>query len=164
MKSNPSRISVQFIDDGNAALDGFFRNALSMMSAADLVKFCSFMAVAGPASTGSQCSGTDSPILVIQFLKRALLELSLDWDITQAYSAEKHPQKQLFLKHMFGNVVPIFKDCTQMPNSYASTVDMGVQRVPRVDILVAGFPCQDVSALVKDCARCDNTLRRFLLG
>jgi hypothetical protein len=117
-----------------------------------------------PQIIGSQCSGTDSPILVVEALQRSVAQLGVHWTPAHAYSAEKSLKKQRFLRHMFGDRILMFPDCTQLSQPEAVDID-GVRRlVPPIELLVAGFPCQDVSALVNDSIQLGKCGYLGLLG
>ncbi len=123
--SRPAPSSLRFYEDGPYALDHLFSRMLLSLSASERSSLMSYLCGPdAPHDVGSQCSGTDSPILVVQSLQRVLRQhMGAEWSVGHAYSAEKHVGKQMFLKTMFGDQLLLFPDCTQMSHACTTTVD-----------------------------------------
>lgn len=101
---------------------------------------------------GTMCSGTDSPILALMGCARALTSLlsSVEVRFEHVFSAELAPAKQAFLAAMFPSLGNIFGDLKPL-HTGAPQPNManGGQLAPvpfDLRILVAGFPCTDVSS------------------
>ncbi|KAL8824594.1 MAG: hypothetical protein Q9191_004950 [Dirinaria sp. TL-2023a] len=102
----------------------------------------------------TMCSGTESPLLAMKEIQRALQEMFprlrprnlLHMD--HAFSAEIEPFKQAYIARNFPSTT-IFRDVRELAlDQYASTVHGSGQAVPLdIDILVAGFSCVDFSSL-----------------
>lgn len=92
---------------------------------------------------GSACSGTDCPALVLEAIKEALrAEAQMPWDFKHRFSAEKSRGKQGFIATVFnGKVEVLFNDMLDLPTGSGRCIIAKKQMpVPRVDLLVAGFP------------------------
>lgn len=97
---------------------------------------------------GTMCSGTDGPVLVWQaFGHVAEHLLGARLRIKHHFSCEKKPAKQQFIMQMF-DVPFVFEDCCELQGKTASECrSQTKQPVPDVAVLLAGFPCTDVSSL-----------------
>eukprot|EP00933_Yihiella_yeosuensis_P051746 TRINITY_DN49720_c0_g1_i1.p1 TRINITY_DN49720_c0_g1~~TRINITY_DN49720_c0_g1_i1.p1 ORF type:complete len:629 (-),score=63.28 TRINITY_DN49720_c0_g1_i1:168-2054(-) len=101
-------------------------------------------------SIGSFCSGTESPVLVFEAFARVAqrrLDIQLG-STTHAFSAELNPKKQNFIKKLFPNGGPLFRDVNEMVNDKAWCVKSKCDlTVPGAMCAFGGFPCQDVSSM-----------------
>ncbi len=97
-------------------------------------------------NVGTMCSGTDAPVLATQAVCRTLPHLST---AHHTFSAESDVNKQRFLQRMFPDLTPksLFVDVRDMVFGSAATVAGSHEAVPSCEVLFAGFPCTDVSAL-----------------
>lgn len=102
----------------------------------------------GPHDIGTMCSGTDSPLLVLQAISAALRTHSAcGWAPAHSFSAEKDAKQREFLNQMFeGSLTRLFDDCTNFSEGACMCSLLGeVTPAPATGLLYAGFPCQDVS-------------------
>ena len=92
---------------------------------------------------GSMCSGTDSPIAVLQNLEKAL---GGKLKVEHSFSCEYAPRKQAWIRENFPNLEILFKDVTELKkNKVVNVLTKELVEVPKVDILIAGFVCKSVS-------------------
>ena len=148
--------AAPFAVNGSEALTSFVDRVLDKLPRAELVKFCKYLAAHGANSVGSMCSGTDSPLLVLRALKESVGRKSgLAWPISHGFSVEKEKKKRHFLRRMFDQQLErLYHDCTSMMQADPHCdVNARPMPVPPVQMLYAGFPCQDVSRMHKDCKR-----------
>ena len=142
--------SKNFYKDGDSALDSFFQSNLAALPPAELDKLLAYLSETTPPSVATMCSGTDSPLLIFESLSRVLQQHGLHWTTPHAFSAEKCVHKQGFLRCMFGHEFLLFPGCARLAAAQAVDANGRMQNVPKAGILLAGFPCQDVSTLVND--------------
>ena len=96
---------------------------------------------------GTMCSGTDSPIAVVQaFCKASKLRGECSSTIDHASSAEACPKKQSYLLSVFGKSMRVlFPDVCKLSEGVAFDHANKQQVVEGVHELWIGWPCQDVS-------------------
>lgn len=102
---------------------------------------------------GTMFSGTESPILAIQQINRALVHLGLpSFEIDHLFSFEIEPFKQAYIARNF-DPPKIFRDALDLckPNAMeeGATTVYG-SKVPvdgDLDLLIAGFVCKDFSTM-----------------
>ena len=105
---------------------------------------------AGPAiSMVTLCSGTDSPVLALTALCEALHEeRGVRPRCDHLWSCENNVAKQDFIKAAFPSLKCLFEDATALTFPRAKcAIRGGTAPVVVGNLLVAGFPCTDVSAL-----------------
>ena len=114
-----------------------------------------FAAEKKPRTLGTLCSGTDSPVLVYRAFREALRKLHVDFDFQPEFACDRDPNARRFMKSMYGrSIKKLFMMCSDVASSTRKAPDdmkddCGDSEVPSVMDLIAGFPCQDVSALLK---------------
>ncbi|OCL14046.1 hypothetical protein AOQ84DRAFT_331743 [Glonium stellatum] len=106
-----------------------------------------------PLNVATMCSGTESPLLALQLVARALQKLGKEnLLINHCFSAEIEPYKQAYIERNFHPNI-IFRDIREFTNkgkqaAVATTAYGSEVKIPGdVDILIAGFACVDRSAL-----------------
>ena len=119
-------------------------NRLSQQDRDDLHAWLS-VELKGKLLMGTQCSGTDSPLLSWQAFVLGVKDvMGLDFQIVHQYSCEKNETKRTFIKQVWHDAL-IFKDIADLPNPFAPTHGGTEVPVPPIEHLVAGFPCTSVS-------------------
>lgn len=99
---------------------------------------------------GSMCSGWGVLEMVLGTLQREWNEQELGhshFKAEMSFMVEIDNKKQNYLRSRFPEVPCVFNDMSEMGKSKAATWDGSSQSVPKVDILVAGFPCVSISPL-----------------
>ncbi|KAJ5485617.1 hypothetical protein N7539_005605 [Penicillium diatomitis] len=99
-----------------------------------------------PLRVATACSGTESPILALEMLRKALGSESA-FEMSHVFSCEIVPFKQAFIER---NLQPpiLFRDLLELGNDEAHTAYGALVPVPGdIDILIAGTACVDFSAL-----------------
>lgn len=112
----------------------------------------SFCRNIGTLTFGTPCAGTDSPCLVLKWIKEVVKEnletefTPTDFDVHHSFSSEMDKNKRDFIKdlvapkHLFGNASLLTSEQT-IDYTDAS---LAADQPPGVDLLLAGFPCKDV--------------------
>lgn len=96
---------------------------------------------------GSICSGTESPIRAMTAIFEAMHSKSGDdFAVRHDWACENDPRKQAFIRSMFPDLSTLYEDATDLTYPLAKCVvhDKAVP-VRGPPLLVAGFPCTDVS-------------------
>ncbi|KAG4436407.1 hypothetical protein IFR05_008100 [Cadophora sp. M221] len=118
-----------------------------------------------PLKVGTFCSGTESPILAMMMLQPHFKVMGIDFNFKQHISAEIKPAKSAFIEKNFDSPINAC-DITEISMQgkrdpkwtkewTLTTAYGGKAKVPRdLDLLVAGFACDDFSIL--------NTKRKTL--
>ena len=112
-----------------------------------------------PLRVGTLCSGTDSPVPVLQHLAKALRR---GIKIEHTFSCEFDPQKQEWIKANFPGLKYLFGDVTRVGHKSGMAFNVLTRtmvRVPAVDVVIAGFVCKSVSTENnerKDHSECIN--------
>ena len=105
----------------------------------------------------SMCSGTDSPIAVLQNLEKAL---GGKLKVEHSFSCEYAPRKQAWIRENFPNLEILFKDVTELKkNKVVNVLTKELVEVPKVDILIAGFVCKSVSTENNQRKKYKNCIR-----
>lgn len=107
-----------------------------------------------PLRVATMCSGTESPLLALEMVHDALIDLGLDTiNIEHIFSAEIVPYKQAYIERNFAPPV-IFRDICEFPEAFQSDAPTATtaygSEVPvptQCDILIAGTSCVDYSKL-----------------
>ena len=102
---------------------------------------------------GTMCSGSECPVLVASLLAHNVrTKFGVNFAFVHKFGCERAPEKQSFLREIFSDSCPmLFKDVLDMTHCHAHDLVSGHDvQVPPCDILVAGFPCTDVSNLNKN--------------
>ncbi|TFY66733.1 hypothetical protein EVG20_g4345 [Dentipellis fragilis] len=96
----------------------------------------------------TMCSGTESPLLALNLIRRAMQEQSgIDLDVEHVFSCEIVPYKQAYIERNFRPPL-LFRDVCELGDAEAHTAYGSKAAVPgNVDILVAGTSCVDYSNL-----------------
>ncbi|KAF8853068.1 hypothetical protein BDZ45DRAFT_748912 [Acephala macrosclerotiorum] len=104
----------------------------------------------------TMCSGSESPMLGLQEIQRVLRwKYSLNFHFDQAFAAEIHPAKAAFIDRL-GTTPVILRDIVefitkkeQPKGEFFATTSYGgkVLVEGRLDLLIAGFACDDFSPL-----------------
>ena len=104
-------------------------------------------------SMATMCSGTHAPVLAGSALMKAIQEKVDTGDrllrLDHKWSAEKDLKKRRFIDEMCPSVPAIFEDVQDLAN-FGYAKDYKSKKAVRIvggDLLVAGFPCTDVSKL-----------------
>ncbi|GAA5914524.1 uncharacterized protein JCM6883_003191 [Sporobolomyces salmoneus] len=101
-----------------------------------------------PLRIATMCSGTESPILALRLMFRALeQQTGIKGKMDHIFSAEIEPFKQAYIERNFSPPI-LFRDVTELPNDEAVTAYGAKVAVPGgVDMLIAGTSCVDYSNL-----------------
>ncbi|GAA6010842.1 hypothetical protein JCM11491_004561 [Sporobolomyces phaffii] len=101
-----------------------------------------------PLRIATMCSGTESPILALRLMFRALeRQTGIKGKMQHIFSAEIEPFKQAYIERNFSPPI-LFRDVTELPNDEATTAYGAKVAVPGdVDMLIAGTSCVDYSNL-----------------
>jgi len=94
---------------------------------------------------GTMCSGTDSPVVVLDNLAKALAGKLF---VEHTFSCEFCPKKQGWIKDNFPSLKFLFGDVNELSAESGKAFNhiTGEQDiVPAVDIIIAGFVCKSVS-------------------
>lgn len=99
----------------------------------------------------TMCSGTESPLIALQLLSKALEEDGeVPFRINHVFSAEIDPVKQGYIERNFQPNI-LFRDVREFipDNAETATTAYGAQvSIPdQIDLLIAGFVCKDLSRL-----------------
>ncbi|KAJ3514723.1 hypothetical protein NLJ89_g2214 [Agrocybe chaxingu] len=96
----------------------------------------------------TMCSGTESPLLALELIQKALLEQhGLKFEIEHVFSCEIEPFKQAYIERNFHPPI-LFRDVCELGDGEAHTAYGALAPVPGdVDMLVAGTSCVDYSNL-----------------
>ncbi|OCH91470.1 hypothetical protein OBBRIDRAFT_812104 [Obba rivulosa] len=96
----------------------------------------------------TMCSGTESPLLALDLIRRAILEQhGLDFEIEHVFSCEIEPFKQAYIERNFQPPL-LFRDVCELGDGVATTAYGALAPVPGdVDMLIAGTSCVDYSNL-----------------
>ncbi|GAA5877400.1 hypothetical protein JCM1840_006088 [Sporobolomyces johnsonii] len=101
-----------------------------------------------PLRIATMCSGTESPILALRLMFRALeQQTGAKAKVQHIFSAEIEPFKQAYIERNFSPPL-LFRDVTELANDQARTAYGAMADVPGdVDMLIAGTSCVDYSSL-----------------
>ncbi|KAN0062000.1 hypothetical protein ACQY0O_005995 [Thecaphora frezii] len=101
-----------------------------------------------PLRVATMCSGTESPLLALELMARAIKEQhGIRIKIEHVFSCEIEPFKQAYIERNFSPPI-LFRDVTELGGEKAHTAYGALVDVPgNVDILVAGTSCVDYSHL-----------------
>lgn len=98
----------------------------------------------------TMCSGTESPVLALEQVSRALRAKGLHFELDHQFSAEIVPYKQAYIERNFAPPI-IFRDIKELsvPGATHATTAYGAKvAIPGdIDMLVTGFSCVDFSGL-----------------
>lgn len=97
---------------------------------------------------GTMCSGTDSPILAMNAIAKALEGRQGAFEVQHCFSCEIDKDKQLFLRKNFA-FDALFNDVCELGDETAHD-ELSGQRVAvptGLDIIIAGFSCKDLSGM-----------------
>ena len=107
-----------------------------------------------PQRYSTVCSGTDSPVLVINALADAARKaFNLPRGTIQTvhtFACEKKAEIRTFLLRMHPNLKLVYKDLGELHAHAATHESGGKQVIPQSDGTIGGFPCTDVSRLNKN--------------
>lgn len=93
---------------------------------------------------GSMCSGTDSPIVVMKKLATALKN---KLRVEHTFSCEFDPRKREWIKENFPELKLLFGDVNELKSGQATNwLTEELVKVPKVDVVIAGFVCKSVSS------------------
>lgn len=96
-----------------------------------------------PLRVGSMCSGTDSPIVVLKSLEKALQGQLV---VEHTFSCEYDKRKRAWIKDNFPDLKILFGDVNELKDGIARNhITNELVSVPYVDIVIAGFVCKSVS-------------------
>jgi site-specific DNA-cytosine methylase len=101
-----------------------------------------------PIRVATMCSGTESPLLALDMISRAVQErYNSKLEVEHVFSCEIEPFKQAYIERNF-QPPKLFRDVRELCNKFATTAYGALLPVPGdVDILVAGTSCVDYSNL-----------------
>ncbi|CDW99045.1 hypothetical protein [Sporisorium scitamineum] len=101
-----------------------------------------------PLRVATMCSGTESPLLALELMCRAIHEKhGIRIKIEHVFSCEIEPFKQAYIERNFSPPI-LFRDVTELGSKRAHTAYGALVDVPGdVDILIAGTSCVDYSHL-----------------
>ena len=102
----------------------------------------------GNLRVATMCSGTESPLLALDMLSKALSKNhDVKLNVQHVFSCEIEPFKQAYIERNFAPAL-LFRDIRELGDDTATTAYGAVVKVPGdVDVLVAGTSCVDYSAL-----------------
>jgi len=117
----------------------FFFQRLSPVAEAELKANAQ---AGGVLRVGTLCSGTDSPIPVIERLGKMI-----GLKVEHIFSCEFAPKKQEWIRRNFEGLKYLFTDVKEVGfQEYAMDVlSKKMVKVPTVDLIIAGFVCKSVS-------------------
>jgi site-specific DNA-cytosine methylase len=101
-----------------------------------------------PLRVATMCSGTESPLLALNLISRAIKEQhGISIEIHHVFSCEIEPYKQAYIERNFAPPI-LFRDVCELGGDQAHTAYGALVDVPgNVDLLVAGTSCVDYSNL-----------------
>ncbi|EST09082.1 C-5 cytosine methyltransferase [Kalmanozyma brasiliensis GHG001] len=101
-----------------------------------------------PLRVATMCSGTESPLLALELMCRAIHQKhGIRIKIQHVFSCEIEPFKQAYIERNFSPPI-LFRDVTELGGKKAHTAYGALVDVPGdVDILIAGTSCVDYSHL-----------------
>ncbi|SPO39060.1 uncharacterized protein PSFLO_04539 [Pseudozyma flocculosa] len=101
-----------------------------------------------PLRVATMCSGTESPLLALELMTRAIKEQhGIQIKVEHVFSCEIEPFKQAYIERNFSPPI-LFRDVTELGGDRAHTAYGALVDVPgNVDILIAGTSCVDYSHL-----------------
>ncbi|UZJ52821.1 hypothetical protein CBS101457_002141 [Exobasidium rhododendri] len=101
-----------------------------------------------PLRVATMCSGTESPLLALNLISRAIKKQhGIQIEIQHVFSCEIEPYKQAYIERNFAPPV-LFRDVCELGGDQAHTAYGALVDVPgNVDLLVAGTSCVDYSNL-----------------
>ena len=138
---------VSFDVSGSGRLASFLVRCLKLLPEQKRVNLKEYLLSGKCRCLGTMCSGTESPMLVARALRQALATVGIcDWDPSLGFCSDSDKHVRSFLHHM---VRPsfLFPDCKALVASHALDDSNTLVKVPAVHLLVAGYPCPDVSRL-----------------
>ena len=100
-------------------------------------------------SIGTICSGSESPVLTMHSLISAMNQMfQMNASMRHRFGCEINRHKQAFILEMMPDIEALFSDAAALRFARATCARSGKAcPVPRCRVLIAGFPCKDVSAL-----------------
>ncbi|KAG0146890.1 hypothetical protein CROQUDRAFT_656689 [Cronartium quercuum f. sp. fusiforme G11] len=101
-----------------------------------------------PLRVATMCSGTESPLLALGLISKAVKDLwGLEFCVQHVFSCEIEPFKQAYIERNFQPPI-LFRDVCELGQEKATTAYGAQVSVPtHVDMLVAGTSCVDYSGL-----------------
>ncbi|KAJ3115629.1 hypothetical protein HDU96_000322 [Phlyctochytrium bullatum] len=101
-----------------------------------------------PLRVATMCSGTESPLLALQLISRAIMsQHDLEFAVDHVFSCEIEPFKQAYIERNFSPPL-LFRDVRELGDEEATTAYGAKMPVPGdVDLLIAGTSCVDYSNL-----------------
>ena len=139
-------------DEGLDALDLFSvaKWNLNQLESDRLNAVCLFWAslpCPGQLRVGTACSGTDSPLIALQYLAQGAREvLGIEAEVRHCFSCELDPQKRTFITDHFPDLEALYEDVNTLGDALTINLLTGEKEKPReVDLFVAGFVCKSVS-------------------
>jgi len=147
-----------FESRGHLDLSDFVANAVNNLSPGHRAAICQRLHNEEPRKLGTMCSGTDSPVLAYRAVSHALSQLGVQFKFSHEYSCDSSPLVRKFLAQLFnGGMGCLFANVADLAQGQAEAPDalkgMAPSSIPLVDDLIAGFPCTDVSSLLKHAAK-----------
>ncbi|CAE6523404.1 unnamed protein product [Rhizoctonia solani] len=95
----------------------------------------------------TMCSGTESPLLALGMISRAMAATGHTFKVEHVFSCEIEPFKQAYIERNFSPPI-LFRDVCELGATTATTAYGALVDVPgNVDLLVAGTSCVDFSNL-----------------
>lgn len=109
-----------------------------------------------PLRVGTMCSGTDSPVAVLNGLAHALGNLSVE----HTFSCEFDAKKRQWITENFPQLPLLFGDVMELKKGKAMNYITGeTAEVPQVDVVIAGFVCKSVSTENNDREKFKNCIK-----
>ena len=101
-----------------------------------------------PLRVATMCSGTESPLLALDLICKALHEQhGVQLNVEHVFSCEIEPFKQAYIERNFAPPL-LFRDIRELDQEQATTAYGALRPVPgNVDVLIAGTSCVDYSNL-----------------
>lgn len=155
------RPNTPYFENGLAQLQKFMDDGVRRLDSVAQTELATFLSDCGQVanSMGTVCSGTDVSVLVgkaFASMSDARFGTCLAQDFAHTFSCEKAGFKQKFLMRMFGEagMQCLFGDAKVLADSAVAKGIQGHDLLTNEQViagepcvLVAGFPCQDVSML-----------------
>lgn len=124
----------------------------------------------GNLEVGTVCSGTECPILVLKSLHEvaaAILEplfgSKSEFRVSHVFSTEVEDEKRHFIHQHVASATHSFKDVEELSSETQQIIDRAAPgeskvKIPKVTMLVGGFPCTDVANMNKNRSQNDRVV------
>ena len=138
-------------EDGGTRLRAFLHRCLEEGGGATSDALREYVIAKGIVTIGTMCSGTDAPMLASTAIQEVFQDVfaGSTWQAQQLWASDNSEPVHILLDKVMSPPL-IFDDCTTLKRGLAWDILSGSYReVPPPMLLVAGFPCQDVTRLAQ---------------